>query len=394
MDVDVVIIGAGLAGIIAAIRLRQLGHSLILTDSSLPDAHGEIGGFAKFSGAKFSLPPAGMGLVDIAKTEDNLWKAIENVSDILGLDFNSVEKSSDNSTETPLLREYTSLILTPHEIDELIARLREVLTKLDVRLIKGHCSNITSQNSINFVTIDTGMTTINHRCKAVFYAGGRLGTKSLNKAGITPTDTKGIDVGMRIEFFDNAGLAGLRQYGPDAKFIKDGCRTFCLNVPGEIYRYPFGNITIPGGVVANELSTSSNVGILYRTPQKNSILSTIETIGKTLDKETLENGFRIKGEAIGEAKNLLEEMYGKEATAKLNSFCDYLGEKKLVNWDLEHQIHLPLIDWHWSTFSQPGTFRTENNSIFCLGDSSGHARGLLQAAVSGWLAAEEYSYGN
>lgn len=392
MDSEIVIIGAGLAGLVAAIRLRQLGYEPILIDASLPDAGGEVGGFAKFSGAKFSLPPAGMGLLGVAKTEAKLWSAINSVTEILGLDFSAIQKSSDKSNVIPTLREYSSLLLTPDEIDSLIFRLTSILNELNVQLIRGHCDSISANEHSNILTIKQDEATIIVNCKIVFYAGGRLGTESLIKAGVVPTDTKGIDVGVRIEFFENEGLSGLRQYGPDAKFIRDNCRTFCLNMPGEVYRYPFRNISVPGGVVANKLSTKSNVGILYRTPEKIKIISNLIKVGSLIRKEDLELGFRVKGTALGNSTSLLRDIYGEEAVSKLEEFCSYLGQNGLVDWSLEHIVHIPLIDWHWSTFAQEGTFKTTNKSIFCLGDSSGHARGLLQAAVSGWLAAEEYSY--
>lgn len=51
---------------------------------------------------------------------------------------------------------------------------------------------------------------------------------------------------------------------------------------------------------------------------------------------------------------------------------------------------MPLLDWHWHTFATPSSHLTSLPGVYALGDSSGHARGLLQASVSGWLAAEEY----
>ncbi len=53
--VDSVVIGGGLAGLLGALRLADAGHSVVLFDQALPQAGGRLGGFAEFSGAKFSL---------------------------------------------------------------------------------------------------------------------------------------------------------------------------------------------------------------------------------------------------------------------------------------------------------------------------------------------------
>lgn len=385
------VVGAGLAGLIAAIRLNQLGRDLILIDASLPQAQGKLGGFAKFSGAKFSLPPAGMGLLSVTKTEEALWEAIQSVSDILGLDFDRAERSQDRGVNVDSLRGYDSLLLTPDEIDALIANLTGSLQSRDVPILKGQCTEIINDGENNSVLVEVSGKVLSIDCKAVFYAGGRLGEDSLINCGVTPTDVKGLDLGVRVEFPNN-GLAGLRGYGPDAKIIKGRCRTFCLNVPGEIYRYPYKSISVPGGIVASDEVAMSNVGLLYRSEQKIELLDRVIKVGETLPKEILEKPFLAKSSIFGESEPLLKQLYGESVTGDLHEFGEYLGEQGLVDWEEEHFVHLPLIDWHWNTFSQEGTFRTNKKSIYCLGDSSGHARGLLQAAISGWLAAEEYGY--
>ena len=82
---DVAIIGGGLTGILAAIRLIKEGVKVALIDNPLPLANGKIGGFVRFSGAKFSLPPAGMGLVPVAGSIERLMVTINKVTEILGL---------------------------------------------------------------------------------------------------------------------------------------------------------------------------------------------------------------------------------------------------------------------------------------------------------------------
>ena len=384
------IIGAGLAGLTTAIRLQQLGFKPLVINSCALDIEGKLGGFASFSGAKFSLPPAGLGLINITKTEDALYDAIESVLDIFELDSNKYTISHDKESVLSTLRLYKSLVLMPNEIDDLIYRLIAILERSGINIVRGYCNKIEFNSDVTVVHIKDRKQHRYLHCQTVFFAGGRLGANILLDAGIAPTDKKGIDVGVRIEFKDHKGLSSLRKYGPDAKIIKGNCRTFCLNSPGLIYRYPYQNITIPGGIVANKMEEKSNVGMLYRSKDKNNLLNRVLNVSNSIPKKLLEKPHKAQKSIFGESISLINKLYGSLITRELEEFGKYLSDTNLVDWDCEHFIHIPLIDWHWNTFSLEHSFKTGNESIYCVGDSSGHARGLLQAAVSGWLAAEEY----
>ena len=390
METQIAIIGAGLAGLIAAIRLQQLGFQPIVIDSCFLDGEGGVGGFASFSGAKFSLPPAGLGLMSITKTEDALWNAIQRVSDILEIDLNKYTVSHNKHADLSTLRNYKSLVLMPNEMKDLISRLTNILVNCGINIINGYCNKIEINSDITTLHIQDGKHSIYIDCKTVFFAGGRLGMNILLDAGIEPTDYKGIDVGVRIEFIDHDGLSSLRKHGPDAKIIRGNCRTFCLNSPGLIYRYPYQNITIPGGIVAHRTEEKSNVGILCRSKEKSNLLNRVLKVSNTIPKKLLEMPHKAKKTIFGNSISLINRLYGPSITRELEEFGEYLSDTNLVDWNFEHFIHIPLIDWHWRTFSIEHSFKTSNKSIYCLGDSSGHARGLLQAAVSGWLAVEEY----
>ncbi|MEX0827554.1 MAG: hypothetical protein WD005_01240, partial [Haliea sp.] len=77
------------------------------------------------------------------------------------------------------------------------------------------------------------------------------------------------------------------------------------------------------------------------------------------------------------------------AVIQLEDFISQLSDASLVDLSLSHRMHFPLIDWHWPTYAKTGSAQTSEPRLYVAGDSAGHARGLLQAAVSGWLAAEE-----
>jgi hypothetical protein len=125
---DVIVVGGGLGGMTAAYRLATLGKQVALVDSSLADAHGKLGGFAKFSGAKFSLLPAGQGLIPVCGSVRSLNQATLNVLDLLGLGertslISSEVEADGELTKGLFLRSYRSIVLSPTEIDQMIDRL-------------------------------------------------------------------------------------------------------------------------------------------------------------------------------------------------------------------------------------------------------------------------------
>jgi hypothetical protein len=98
----------------------------------------------------------------------------------------------------------------------------------------------------------------------------------------------------------------------------------------------------------------------------------------------------ITASPLGDSEALISSIYGEEILSELCEFASVLGKSGMLDWTLSHKIHLPLIDWHWDVFCGENSHRTNLEGVFALGDSSGHARGLMQAGLSGWIAAEEY----
>ena len=395
---DVTVIGGGLSGLCAALYLGSIGTKTVLIDSAIESTQRELGGFARFSGAKFSLPPAGMGLLPIVGCFDQLCEKIATVLEILQLPEKLQQESkdfdfgwSDEEIDPGVsIRRYNSFVLTPSEINDTVCRLSHRVRSV-CEIINGECLRLCERGHIWEIEY-TPFGKSEHdlvSSTAVFFAGGRMGSSLLVDAGCKETNGKGVDMGLRVEFPDKENLRELREFGPDAKVISDSCRTFCLNVPGKIYRYNFGPISIPGGVVAEAACKAGNVGLLYRHPNKTAILSTIvrkaTTIMKTGKLKYLScDGF------LGGAEQPIADIYGLEVANALCLFGGVLEDLGLVDWSQPHYVHIPLLDWHWPTFSMPGTFRSTSAGLYVLGDASGHARGLLQAAASGYIAAEEY----
>lgn len=395
---DVIILGGGLAGLLAAVRLLRSGKKVILVDSSLPEAKSALGGFAKFSGAKFSLPPAGMGLADLVGSTELLHQKIDEVIEVLGIGHLDRHFSLDRSAKEEIqlgldteLRSYSSIVLTPAQVDELIARLTMLISQ-DCQIIRGNATQLSSRASNWVVTIHEQTTerTLHATANSVFYAAGRLESDLLLNAGANQYPGKGIDIGFRVEFMQRESVKSLRDLGPDAKIMHGNCRTFCLNSPGEIYYYKYGEINIPGGIVADEHVNTANVGILARIKDKErGSQQIIKNFSKIKDSLNLELR---RGVPDLFSVQCLSDLMGGEVTEELQDFVNILGNLKLIDWSLPFRIHFPLVDWYWGTYCRAKSHKTSLSGIYAVGDSAGHARGLLQAALSGWLAAEEYLY--
>lgn len=395
---EVIVIGGGLSGLCAALQLGRAGVKTVLLNRAIENTENRLGGFARFSGAKFSLPPAGMGLLPVVGSHDRLIETVSAVLHLLKLDQRSAQHSGDVEANDPdqttsagiSTRIYGSIVLSPSEIgntiDDLSRRVAEVCTVLDAKCLR--LVNTDGDWHVLYRAIGTSECNV-LSSTAVFFAGGRSGSNLLIGAGCEQTNGKGLDLGVRVEFPNRDHMKKLRALGPDAKILSEKCRTFCLNVPGKIHPYNFESLSIPGGVVADATHSAGNVGLLYRHPSKEKTLP--DVLGKA--KSVLTNNdlsYFVTGEFLGSSTQPICKIYGSEITAALSSFGNRLEELDLLNWKWPHYVHIPLLDWHWPTFSMPGTFRSSARKLYVLGDSSGHARGLLQAAASGYIAAQEY----
>jgi FAD binding domain len=389
---DVIVIGGGLAGLAASLNFKLFGRRTLLIDGGLSQAEGRLGGFAEFSGAKFSLLPAGQGLIPLAGSRRALESLNTRMLDLLDLPKSQDRKTVDRLVDLPAdleLRSYTSIVLTPLEMRSVLDRL---VAQLETKEII--CQRVTALKKLGGAWQVTTSDGDVRECSQVLFAGGRTGEHLLRKAGALPQPGKGIDVGARIEFINREGLQGLRSIGPDAKILKQGVRTFCLNHPGKIFYYPFENYSIPGGVVAESDFPRANVGLLHRVANKTEILDRTKRLFSEPASSFYQKASSSMAIGIGDKLRITQLTWGDDVANSLQLFCESLGDAGLVDWSVEHKVHWPLLDWHWDVFGRPGTAETSCSGLFVAGDSAGHARGLLQAVVSGWLAAAEMSNGS
>jgi len=387
---EFIVIGGGLSGLISADTLSRRGAEVVLLDRSLPDGNGSLGGFTGFSGAKFSLLPAGQGLVPVAGSLERLHEAIDDVLRLLRIRSRVESGAGDISADEPLggagaIRRYQSIVLTPSEIAETIKVVSERVRE-SVQVIAAKATNLRFEGQEWVVSSSDGEL---WRAPSVLFAAGRTGASLLRDAGATLQEGKGVDLGVRIEFLDRSALHRLREKGPDAKILMGRTRTFCLNHPGTIYRYPFRDISIPGGIVGHRDEQRANFGILTRVTQKQATIDRVlHCLGK-LGPAGYEIAPTVRGPPFQDKLPTLRATYGEAVAGELQAFAEMLGKSELVDFDQLHKVHFPLLDWHWDTFAVGTTHRTDRPGLYVAGDAAGHARGLLQAGVSGWLAAQE-----
>lgn len=391
-EANVAVIGGGLAGIIATARLIQMGAQVVLIDNPLPESTGRLGGFARFSGAKFSFPPAGMGLVPVAGSIDRLNRVIDKVVYELGLTGRQHIESIDRSHDLGggvTFRRYQSIVLSSQEMEAMLDRLTAEIGRRSV-VVKGKATRLDYVADRWSIQGRAEHNDFLVNADSIFYAAGRLSEGLLLHAGALPTEGKGMDIGVRLEFIDKASIESLAALGPDAKIMCGRLRTFCLNSPGTIYRYSFKDITIAGGIVADASTERANVGILLRVSNKEERLKEILNAARQCYPQLISESYRTSsGSDVFTPPSMLKRLYGSDDVTQLAAFLREITKLGLIDISQPYRVHMPLLDWHWHTFSRAGSHKTSLPSVYALGDSSGHARGLLQAAVSGWLAAEE-----
>lgn len=387
---DVLIMGGGLAGLMAAEMAERLGASAALIDAGVPGTEGGLGGFAPFSGAKFSLFPAGTGIAPIVGGKDALIERYRQAcASFAALGFSQFEISDlqlageETAVDCELsYRRYHSILLAPTEMNSLLSVLVERLSTTAIVRATVTGLDVSSSGKIE-VLLANGMRVAG---KHLVVATGRLGAQLLLAAGVPQTSGKGIDVGIRLAFRDRGPLAGLRNLGPDAKFMADGVRTFCLNSPGRIFHYPGMGFSLPGGIVADPDWAESNVGILCRLADREGVLTELHRHAPPVEAPPLEqegNGVDLGWSASSQG------IVGEKVVRQINAFVAKLVHSGLVALPPFYVVHYPLLDWYWPVFSRPGRLATGIPGIVAAGDISGHARGLMQAAVMGSLAVEE-----
>lgn len=441
---DVIIVGAGPAGIFSAIELTKADKGLkILMVEKGKDIDSRIcpkrdvscdilsgwGGAGAFSDGKLNLSPEVGGFLSRYIDLFNLQSLIDYVDGIY-LDFGAPQivhgTDLESIKEIERLASKNDLILVPSRIRhigtdrcrDLLKRMRQHLNgKIDV-IFESEVKDIIEEGrKVKGVRLDGR----DIYSDFVVIAPGREGSRWLEGVvkdlGLTILQNP-VDIGVRVEVPASV-LEDLTNVTYEPKLIfyskrfDDKVRTFCVNPYGEVVKeYVKGVWTVNGHSYAGRKTTNTNFALLVSTVftepfnEPISYGMYIARLANFLGEGVivqrlgdLQSGRRSTAERI--AKGIVQPTL-RDATPGDLSFvipyrylCDIMEmiealDKLAPGINSRHTLLYGVeVKFYSMQLKLSNNLETEIENLFAIGDGAGVSRGLVQASVSGVLAARE-----
>ncbi len=449
---DVIIIGTGPAGIFAALELVKQSNLKILmiekgsdiqrracpmVESDIPCVQCSLcsilcgwGGAGAYSDGKLTLTPEfGGWLKDYLSAED-LLSFIDYVDSVyLSFGAGGAVHGEDNAALSRLKKKAAgyNLELIPARIrhigtdlcKEVLSRIREHLGgKLDV-IFEVPVEQIKTKNGeVAGVATEDGKT---FDAKYVIVAAGREGSAWLSeeakRLGLS-VQKNPVDIGVRVELPANI-MKDITDAAYEGKFIyysrrfRDRVRTFCMNPYGEVVKeYSEGIYSVNGHSYRNRTTDNTNFALLVSTDftkpfhepiaygryiaglanllgggvivqrlgdLKMGRRSTPERIADSSVRPTLEDAtpgdlsFVLPYRHLHNITEMLEALDNIAPGVNSGDTLLYGVEVKFYSMKLKLTPRL----------------ETEVADLFAVGDGAGVTRGLIQASISGVVAARE-----
>lgn len=441
---DVIIVGAGPAGIFTALELTKGNKGLrILMIEKGKDIDNRIcpkrdiscdllsgwGGAGAFSDGKLNLSPEVGGFLSRYTDLSTLQSLIEYVDGIY-LDFGAPKAlhgtDLEATKEIERLASKNDLIFVPSPIRHIgTDRCKDLLKRIRQHL-NGKIDLIFESKAKDIITTGNEVKGVNLNGREIFsdfviIAPGREGSKWLEgvaKAlGLTLLQNP-VDIGVRVEVPASV-LEDLTNITYEPKLIfyskrfDDKVRTFCVNPYGEVVKeYIKGVWTVNGHSYANRKTTNTNFALLVSTvftePFNEPIsygmyiarLANFLGDGVIVQRlGDLQSGRRSTPERI--AKGIVQPTL-KDATPGDLSFvipyrylCDILEmiealDKVAPGINSRHTLLYGVeVKFYSMQLKLSNSLETEVKNLFAIGDGAGVSRGLVQASVSGVIAARE-----
>ena len=451
MNYDVIIVGAGPAGIFSALEIAE-GTSLktlILEKGANIDKrkcpasrgfgclncnpcnvlHG-WGGAGAFSDGKLTLSPEVGGWLRKYITEEKLQELLKYVdgiytkfgapNNLYGLDENRFEEIRRKASLAgmKLVRQKVRHMGT-EKCAETLLKMRNFLDKrVDVRTNSEVKGLIVKDKHVEGVETSEGRRFL---AKYVIVAPGRSGAEWLKceaqSLGLK-TMNNPVDVGVRVEIqapiFEELTSA---LYEPKliyySKFFDDSVRTFCVAPYGEVITESYdGILTVNGQSYAEHKTGNTNFAILVSTSFTEPFKEPI-AYGKYIARLTnllsggiiiqrlgdLEAGRRSTEERIkrstvvptlksatpGDLSFVLPYRYLtdiREMLAALDKIAPGIASTDTLLYGVE-------VKFYSSKLTLNKCFETPIRNLFTIGDGAGLTRGLVQASISGVIAARQ-----
>lgn len=450
---DVIITGAGPAGIFSALELLKEAPDLrILIIDKGPDIDQRIcpmkireisctqckrcallsgwGGAGAFSDGKLNLSSEIGGFLSRYIPKDELDKLIEYVDSIY-LKYGAPEEvyggSPEEIEEISRLASKNDLIFVPSRIRHIgTDRCRDVLrnirmdlkSKIDVIFGKQVSSIITKDKRATGVRLEDGTEL---RARYVILAPGREGSSWLEgeakRLGLTMLKNQ-VDIGVRVEVPASV-MEALTDITYEPKFIfyskrfDDRVRTFCVNPHGEVVKeYLDGIWTVNGHSYRNKKTNNTNFAILVSThftePFNEPILYgkyiarlanflgqgvLVQRLGDLLQgrrstPERIKKGIvepTLKDAVAGDLSFVIPYRYLSdilEMLEALDRIAPGINSRHTLLYGVE-------VKFYSMQLKLSSGLETEIENLFAIGDGAGVSRGLIQASVSGVIAARE-----
>lgn len=439
MDYVVVIIGAGPAGIFAALTFAEAGLSPVLLVEQGKDLKSRTrrgandmlcgwGGAGAFSDGKLTLSPeVGGFLADLVGTP--ALKELLHEADAVYVRFGAPDRlyggmtpEMEDLADRARLADLELIPMTIRHIGTencliVLERLKEAIARsIHIRTNCQAVRILADEGLVRGVELADGRVI---RCRYVIAAPGRSGALWMKEQAQVlglPSQASPVDIGVRVEL-PAVVFKAITDISYESKLVyytktfDDKVRTFCMNPYGEVVQERNGSmITVNGHSYAGKKTPNTNFALLvssaFTEPFDDPIAygryiarlanllgkgvivqrlgdlmagrrSTRERLARCLTRPTLEEAVPGDLSYVFPYRHLLGIV---EMLQALDKIAPGTASRHTLLYGVEVKFYS-----HRLQLSKE--LETPVRNLFAAGDGAGITRGLLQASVSGMLAA-------